>query len=97
MAKAIVSDFGTEPIGKLLVRQAVPAAIGILVMSLNILIDTIFVVTKRVLLGNSPFVADKSHIHHILISKGYTHVQSLLVITGTTGIIQLILLRYITS
>ena len=43
MAKSIVSDFGTEPIGKLLVRQAVPAAIGILVMSLNILIDTIFV------------------------------------------------------
>ncbi len=43
MAKPIVSDFGTEPIGKLLLRQAVPAAIGILVMSLNILIDTIFV------------------------------------------------------
>ena len=43
MAKPIVSDFGTEPVGKLLVRQAVPAAIGILVMSLNILIDTIFV------------------------------------------------------
>ena len=43
MTKPIVSDFGTEPIGKLLVRQAVPAAIGILVMSLNILIDTIFV------------------------------------------------------
>jgi len=43
MTKPLVSDFGTEPIGKLLVRQAVPAAIGILVMSLNILIDTIFV------------------------------------------------------
>jgi putative MATE family efflux protein len=43
MAKPLVSDFGTEPIGKLLVRQAAPAAIGILVMSLNILIDTIFV------------------------------------------------------
>jgi len=43
MTKLLVSDFGTEPIGKLLVRQAVPAAIGILVMSLNILIDTIFV------------------------------------------------------
>ena len=43
MAKPIVSDFGTEPIGKLLIRQAVPASIGILVMSLNILIDTIFV------------------------------------------------------
>ena len=43
MTKPIVSDFGTEPIGKLLVRQAVPASIGILVMSLNILVDTIFV------------------------------------------------------
>ena len=32
-----------DPIGKLLFRQSVPASIGILVMSLNILIDTIFV------------------------------------------------------
>lgn len=34
---------GTEPIGPLLVKQAVPSAIGILVMSLNIVVDTIFV------------------------------------------------------
>lgn len=34
---------GTESIGSLLVKQAVPASIGILVMSLNILVDTIFV------------------------------------------------------
>lgn len=34
---------GTEPIGRLLIKQAVPASIGILVMSLNILVDTIFV------------------------------------------------------
>ena len=37
------ASFGTEPIPQLLVKQAVPASIGILVMSLNILIDTIFV------------------------------------------------------
>ena len=36
-------QMGTDPIGKLLLKQSVPAAIGILVMSLNILIDTIFV------------------------------------------------------
>tara|TARA_B100000767_G_scaffold269704_1_gene291934 strand:+ start:3895 stop:5232 length:1338 start_codon:yes stop_codon:yes gene_type:complete len=36
-------QMGTDPIGKLLLRQSVPASIGILVMSLNILIDTIFV------------------------------------------------------
>ncbi|PSG90411.1 MATE family efflux transporter [Aurantibacter aestuarii] len=34
---------GSETIPKLLVKQAVPASIGILVMSLNILVDTIFV------------------------------------------------------
>ena len=37
------SLLGTEAIPKLLVKQAVPASIGILVMSLNILVDTIFV------------------------------------------------------
>lgn len=34
---------GTQSIPSLLIKQAVPASIGILVMSLNILIDTIFV------------------------------------------------------
>lgn len=36
-------NLGTKPIGKLLIQQSVPASIGILVMSLNILVDTIFV------------------------------------------------------
>ena len=43
MAKVSSQDLGIQPIGKLLVKQAVPASIGILVMSLNILVDTIFV------------------------------------------------------
>ena len=43
MARISSEELGTEPIGGLLVKQAVPASIGILVMSLNILVDTIFV------------------------------------------------------
>lgn len=43
MARVSSQDLGYEPIGKLLIKQAVPASIGILVMSLNILVDTIFV------------------------------------------------------
>ncbi|MEA1786594.1 MATE family efflux transporter [Arenibacter sp. GZD96] len=40
----ISSDqLGSESIGKLLIKQAVPASIGILVMSLNVLVDSIFV------------------------------------------------------
>ena len=43
MAKVTAEELGSEPIGKLLIKQAVPASIGILVMSLNILVDSIFV------------------------------------------------------
>tara|TARA_R110002012_G_scaffold263456_2_gene446411 strand:- start:57242 stop:58621 length:1380 start_codon:yes stop_codon:yes gene_type:complete len=43
MAKVSAEQLGSEPIGKLLIKQAVPASIGILVMSLNILVDSIFV------------------------------------------------------
>lgn len=43
MEKNQSDALGTEPIGKLLVQQAVPASIGILVMSLNVVVDTIFV------------------------------------------------------
>ncbi|NJB38170.1 MATE family efflux transporter [Croceivirga sp. JEA036] len=43
MAKVSSEELGTAPIGKLLVKQAVPASIGILVMSINVLVDSIFV------------------------------------------------------
>ena len=43
MKNTKASLLGTQTIPKLLVKQAIPASIGILVMSLNILIDTIFV------------------------------------------------------
>ncbi|WP_417884688.1 MATE family efflux transporter [Zunongwangia sp.] len=43
MAKVSSEDLGNKPIGKLLLKQAAPASIGILVMSLNVLVDTIFV------------------------------------------------------
>ena len=39
----LANDLGTQKINKLLVKQAVPATIGILVMSLNMIVDTIFV------------------------------------------------------
>jgi len=43
MAGTNSAALGTQPISKLLVQQAVPASIGILVMSLNMIVDTIFV------------------------------------------------------
>ena len=39
----LANDLGTQKISTLLIKQAVPATIGILVMSLNMIVDTIFV------------------------------------------------------
>ena len=39
----LANDLGTQKISKLIIKQAVPASIGILVMSLNMIVDTIFV------------------------------------------------------
>lgn len=36
-------ELGTQPIGRLLVKMAVPASVGILVMSIYFIVDTIFV------------------------------------------------------
>lgn len=43
MAKNASAELGIAPISKLLISQAAPASIGILVMSLNMVVDTIFV------------------------------------------------------
>ena len=43
MSKLTTQELGSKPIGSLLIKQAVPASIGILVMSINLLVDTIFV------------------------------------------------------
>ena len=43
MSRFSSEQLGTRPIGQLLIQQAAPASIGILVMSLNILVDTMFV------------------------------------------------------
>ncbi|NQY07394.1 MAG: MATE family efflux transporter [Flavobacteriaceae bacterium] len=43
MASNASKLLGTEKIGKLLIKQSLPASIGILVMSINMIVDTIFV------------------------------------------------------
>lgn len=64
--------------------QSVPAvAIGILIVPL---FDTLRVFTLRVLKGNSPFHPDRTHIHHLLIDLGYSHLQA----TGILSVVNII-------
>ena len=39
-------------------------------------LDTIRVMFVRILKRKSPFAADRNHIHHIFIDKGFTHVKT---------------------
>ena len=41
--------------------------------------DTIFVMLKRIRAGHSPFKPDKTHLHHLLLARGYSQTKSLLV------------------
>ncbi len=57
--------------GKILASPAV--AIGIMILPLY---DTVRVFITRVLRGQSPFYADRRHIHHLLIDYGFSHMEA---------------------
>jgi len=44
------------------------------------LLDTLRVFIIRTLKGQSPLIADRNHIHHHLILKGYSHVKTVIII-----------------
>jgi UDP-N-acetylmuramyl pentapeptide phosphotransferase/UDP-N-acetylglucosamine-1-phosphate transferase len=44
------------------------------------LLDTLRVFIIRALKGQSPFNADRNHLHHKLVDGGYTHTQTVLII-----------------
>ncbi len=48
------------------------------------LFDTLRVFTVRILKGKSPFYPDRTHIHHMLIDAGFTHMKAtgLLIVTN---------------
>ena len=44
------------------------------------IIDMLYVISSRVIKGKSPFLPDRSHIHHRLLDIGLNHKQSVLLI-----------------
>jgi len=60
--------------------KAVPAvAFGILILPL---FDTLRVFIVRILRGKSPLHPDRSHIHHLLLDSGLSHMQATAVLVG---------------
>lgn len=46
------------------------------------IMDTLRVMTMRMCKGKSPFMADKTHLHHALIGQGISHLATTLIIIG---------------
>lgn len=56
-------------------------AIALLVLGVPI-IDTFWIIVRRLTQGRSPFSPDRSHIHHRLLDLGLSHRDTVLVIYG---------------
>jgi UDP-GlcNAc:undecaprenyl-phosphate GlcNAc-1-phosphate transferase len=54
------------------------------------LLDTIFAIIRRIVNKQPITAADKSHFHHCLLQKGFSHRQAVLIIYGTSIFFSLI-------
>ena len=52
------------------------------------LFDTLRVMTMRILRGKSPFKPDKTHLHHLFIDMGFSHLgAALFILTENLGVV----------
>lgn len=85
-AKVFLGDAGSLMIGFTLGWYAIDltqgldrtfppiAALWVVVLPLA---DCVSIMSRRVRAGRSPFVADRHHLHHYLLARGFTHGQTL--------------------
>lgn len=66
-------------VGAFKVAALVAIAVPLLVLAVPIL-DTAFVVFRRATSGRRVYEADKGHVHHRLLDRGFTHGQAIWVI-----------------
>ncbi len=55
------------------------SALPLLLLGVPVM-DTLTVMTERALAGHSPFKADRTHLHHRLLSLGFDHHEAVIVI-----------------
>jgi UDP-GlcNAc:undecaprenyl-phosphate/decaprenyl-phosphate GlcNAc-1-phosphate transferase len=70
---AVLSIFGTAKVAAALLVLGVP------------IIDTFYVLVRRVVSGRPPYAPDRGHFHHRLLDVGLTHQQAVLLIYGLTA------------
>jgi UDP-GlcNAc:undecaprenyl-phosphate GlcNAc-1-phosphate transferase len=59
------------------------AKVAVAVLALGVpIIDTFWIIVRRLLAGRSPFTPDRGHIHHRLLDLGLSHTRAVLAIYG---------------
>jgi UDP-GlcNAc:undecaprenyl-phosphate/decaprenyl-phosphate GlcNAc-1-phosphate transferase len=69
---AVLSIFGTAKVAAALLVLGVP------------IIDTFYVIARRIVSGQAPFAPDRGHFHHRLLDVGLSHRQAVLLIYAIT-------------
>lgn len=76
----LMAIFGIGALSAYRVPELEAQGIGVIAMTLAILcipiFDTLRVMTVRMLRGESPFKPDKSHLHHLFIDMGFSHLNA---------------------
>jgi UDP-GlcNAc:undecaprenyl-phosphate GlcNAc-1-phosphate transferase len=75
---AVLSILGTAKIAVVALVLGVP------------IIDTFWIIVRRLTAGNSPFAPDRGHIHHRLLDLGLSHRNTVLVIYGVCVLLALL-------
>lgn len=68
-----------DPVAKKMDSALIPFVFAVLS---HPIMDTLRVMTMRMCKGRSPFMADKTHLHHALIGQGISHLATTLIIIG---------------
>ena len=95
-AKIFAGTSGVQFVGYTLAVLSIlgtaKVAVALLVLGVPI-IDTFWIIVRRLSQGRSPFSPDRQHIHHRLLDLGLSHRQTVLVIYGVcTGLALLALI-----
>jgi len=104
-ARIFMGDTGSQFLGftvgvlSVLLTQQVNTALNPLLPLFLVglpVVDTFFVMVKRISEGRSPFSADKSHMHHRLLSLGLAHYEAVaaIYVSQLTFLLAAFLLRY---
>ncbi len=89
-AKVFIGTTGVMVMGYLLAVLAIlgsaKVAVALLILGVPI-IDTFWIITRRLLSGHSPFTPDRGHIHHRLLDLGLSHRGVVVLIYAITAML----------